>query len=90
MPLKVFSTLWTEDFVKHWENLYLDDVLIFSSIPPEYLPYIEWVLNKWKEHYLFAQPTKCKMGRTELEYLSYIIRNNAIKPPLSKSKAISR
>ena len=63
----------------------LDDILVYSSSTSEHLQHIEWVLFKLRSNSLFANPTKCEFGLTNLENLEHIISSGTVKPDLKKA-----
>ncbi|EDO18644.1 Tkp3 protein [Vanderwaltozyma polyspora DSM 70294] len=71
-------------------NVYLDDILIFSSSETEHWKHIDLVLQKLKNEQLIVKKPKCSFAEKEVEYLGYIISEHKIKPVQSKCEAISK
>ena len=67
-------------------TMYLNNILIYSSSTSKHLQHIEWVLSEIISNYLFAKPTKCEFGLTELDYLGYIISNGTFKLDTKKTE----
>ena len=57
--------VFQEDF-DYFGNVYLDDILIYSSSTIEHLQHIELVLYKVKSNFFFVKYTKCEFGLTKL------------------------
>ena len=84
---KIINSVFKED-LDHFCTVYLDNILIYSSTYFKHLQYIEWALSKLRSNSLFAKPTKCEFGLTELEYLGHIILSGTVKPDPRKTEAI--
>jgi hypothetical protein len=54
--------------------IYLDDILIFSENPANYIKIIREILEKLKENKLFANLKKYDFGTNIIEFLRFIIR----------------
>ena len=57
------------DFLDHFVVIFMDDVLIFSKDMESHQKHIDMVLNRMREHQLYAHPEKCEFFKTEIEYL---------------------
>jgi putative transposase len=53
--------------------VYLDDIIIFLDSLEEHRKHLELVLNKLRNINLFAKPSKCTFGVSELEFCGHII-----------------
>ena len=53
--------------------VFFDDILIYSPTVVDHFKQVAEVLNKLKEHYLYAKRSKCLFAQTEVAYLSHII-----------------
>ena len=47
----------------------LDDVLIYSANPQNHVDHLRKVLDKLREHQLFAKASKCEILKTSVEFL---------------------
>ena len=75
------------EVLNHFNAEYLDDILVYLFSTAKHLPHIDWVLSKLRSNSLFAKPTKCEFGLTELDYLGHIICSGTVKSN-PKTKAI--
>ena len=53
--------------------VFLDDILIFSKNETEHLAHLKLVLQKLREHHLFAKLSKCAFCLQEVEFLGHIV-----------------
>ena len=67
---------------------YLDNILIFSKTPEEYIEYIYKVLEVYIKYNLRLKLKKCEFGVTRTEFLGYIIISGKIEIDLKKVKSI--
>ena len=68
--------------------VFLDDILIYSKTPEDHLKHLAMVLEKLREHKLYAQPSKCAFGLTEVDFLGHVITSEGIKTDERKAKAV--
>ncbi len=64
------------EFVK----IFLDDILVFSRDYSEHLKHLELVLRRLRKQNISINFAKSTFGKTEVQYLGYIIDNNGIRP----------
>jgi hypothetical protein len=57
---------------------YIDDILIFSKTREEHQRHVQ-VLEKLKEHSLFASPEKCSFYADNVTFLGFSISSQGIK-----------
>ena len=58
--------------------VYLDDILIYSRDEKEHLEHIRLVLEKLREHLLYAKMSKCEFLRSTISYLGHNISSAGI------------
>jgi len=68
--------------------VYLDDILIFSKNPEEHQKHVLDVLERLKQHGLYAKPEKCEFSVKSTEFLGFIISPSGISMSQSKVDAI--
>jgi hypothetical protein len=56
--------------------IYLDNILIFSKNPINYIKTIREILERLKENKFFANFKKYNFGTNMIEFLGFIIRPN--------------
>ena len=67
---------------------YLDDIIIYSSIPEEHLEHIRTVFQKLRDAKLSMKLNKCHFFTKEIQYLGHILGSEGIKPVPAKTEAI--
>lgn len=69
---------------------YLDDIVVHSADWSSHLKRLNAVLNALWEAGLTANPTKCKLGLEEAEYLGFTIGRGNVRPQKRKTDTISQ
>lgn len=59
--------------------VYMDDILIFTETLEEHRKIVLQVLQRLKEHDLYAKPEKCTFEAESIEFLGLIISHNEIR-----------
>ena len=72
----------------HYCIIYLDDVIAFSKTPEEHLLRLTAVFEKLKQVGLKLKPSKCKLFRQELVYLSHVVSKDGVQTDSKKVEAI--
>ena len=67
---------------------YLDDVLIFSRTLDEHREHVRTVLDKFREHKLYAKKSKCEFFRNEVKFLGFIVGADGVKVDPEKVEAV--
>lgn len=67
---------------------YLDDILIPAKSWEDMLLILREVLERLRTAHLTLKLSKCEFGKTEVEFLGFIINENGIKPGTRKIRAI--
>ena len=63
---------------------YIDDIVVHNQTWEEHLVWVEAVLQALREADLTANPTKCRLGREEAQYLCHVVRRGCIRPQTGK------
>lgn len=69
--------------------VYIDDILIASNSRKEHEDHIREVCERLKKYGLRINSSECQFGKTEKEFLGYLITSQGIKPMPEKIKAIT-
>lgn len=77
-----------KDYLGKFVVVYLDDILIFSDTPEEHMRHLELVLQRLREHKLYAQLPKCDFGLSELKFLGHMVGAFGVKPDPAKVKVV--
>ena len=67
---------------------YIDDLLVASSNEQEHLTHLEALFNRLKDNGLVINPSKCKFGCSQIEFLGHEITAHGAAPLPSKVQAI--
>ena len=70
--------------------IYLDDVIIFSRTEEEHLEWMCVVFDRFREHGLKLKPSKCKVFKTEINYLAHHVSKRGILPSKMNLEAIAQ
>ena len=69
--------------------VFLDDILIYSRNEEEHLGHLQLVLEKLREHKLYAKQSKCAFLLEEVEFLGHIVSKHGIKMDGAKVQAVA-
>ena len=68
--------------------VYLDDILIYSRSWEDHKRHIAEVLERLREHKLYAKVSKCEFGKVEVEFLGHIVTQSGVKVDAKKVEAV--
>jgi hypothetical protein len=60
--------------------VYLDDILVYSKNEEDHEQHLRQVLERLKEHQLYAKLSKCTFFANSIEYLGHIIDGEGLRP----------
>ena len=69
--------------------VYLDDILIYSKNEEEHAEHLRLVLEKLREHQLYAKFSKCEFWLKEVEFLGHVISGEGIAVDPSKVQSVT-
>ena len=75
-------------FLDDFVLVYLDDIMIYSRTWEEHLQQISAVLDRLREHKLYAKLSKCEFGRLKAEFLGHIVSDMGIGVDPKKVEAV--
>ena len=87
-----FVTLMNEvlrPFIDSFVIVYIDDILVYSSSREQHILHLTAVLEKLREHKLYAKMKKCVFAVEETEFLGHIVSGHGIRTDPQKISAIS-
>jgi hypothetical protein len=82
-----FMYLMNKVFMKYLDKfmvVFIDDILIFSKNKEEYAEHLRLVLQKLREHKLYAKRSKCEFWLKEVSFLGHVVSNGGIAVDPSK------
>lgn len=86
-----FCTLMNQvlhGFLDEFVVVYLDDIVVFSETLEEHLTHLRKVLDRLREHELYAKPSKCSFAQETIHFLGHIIERGRIRMDPKKVQAI--
>lgn len=69
-------------------TVYLDDILIFSRTEQEHRKHVRLVLERLRQHELYASPKKCHFMTNEVEFLGIIVSDKGLKVNPAKTSIV--
>ena len=70
--------------IRKFCTVYLDDIIIYSTIFQDHCNYVQQVFTRLKEAGLKIKSEKCTFVVNEVSYLGHIVGSNGIKPDQKK------
>jgi ribonuclease HI len=68
--------------------VFIDDILVFSKTDKEHAEHLRLVLQKLREHKLYAKRSKCEFWLKEISFLSHVVSNGGISVDPGKVKDV--
>ena len=86
----VFQRLMDQvlDKDKHFSQVYIDDIVVFSESWELHCEHISLVLCRLKEAGLTANVSKCQWGQTQIEFLGHMVGQGLVCPAQLKVQAV--
>jgi hypothetical protein len=78
------------DFLDRFVVVFIDDVLVYSKTREEHARHLEAVLQRLREHSLFAKLSKCEFWLGEVRFLGHVISGEGIAVDPEKIDAVVR
>ena len=72
------------------DDIYVDDILIFSSTLSEHLTHVRRVIDRLLSAGLKLKPAKCQFVKKEVEYLGHVITPKGVKPNPRITESVQR
>jgi hypothetical protein len=82
-----FMYLMNKVFMEYLDKfvvVFIDDILVFSKNEEEYAEHLRLVLQKLREHKLYAKRSKCEFWLREVSFLGHVVSNGGIAVDPSK------
>ncbi len=67
---------------------YIDDILIASRDEAEHIQHLRQLFTRLQDNGVVVSASKCVFGKSEVQFLGYIVDRNGTRPQLSKVDAI--
>jgi hypothetical protein len=75
-------------FLRKFELLFFDDILIYNKYWEEHVQHVDNVLQLLEEKKLYENPSKCAFGVQEVGYLGHILSHEGLKVDPNKIEAM--
>ena len=76
------------DYLDDFVIVFLDDILIYSKTIEDHVVHLRKVLQKLREHQLFAKASKCEIAYESIEFLGQQVTPARMSPTKVKIKAV--
>jgi len=76
------------DLLDKGVNVYLDDIIIYSSDMPSHQHLVRQVLSRLRAHQLYAKAEKCLFHQTSIEFLGFVVSHSQISMDPAKVSSI--
>src|SRR3954463_5244653 len=86
-----FSRLMNYIFMEYLDKfvvVYLDDIFIYSKNKEEHAEHLRLILEKLREHKLYAKYSKCEFWLPEVTYLGHVISKDGVAVTPERIQAI--
>jgi hypothetical protein len=72
------------DYLNKFVVVFIDDILIYSQSEEEHVDHLKMVLQRLREHQLYAKLSKCEFWINEVLFLGHIINKEGLAVDLKK------
>jgi hypothetical protein len=66
------------DYLDKFVVVFIDDILIYSQSEEEHVDHLKMVLQRLREHQLYAKLSKCEFWINEVRFLGHIINKDGL------------
>jgi len=77
-----------QPYLDEFVVVYLDDIVIFSNSDEDHAKHLALVLDRLREHHLFAKPAKCVIGARTIEFCGHVVGGGELRTARSKTQLI--
>ena len=78
-----------KEFLDKFIVIFIDDILIYSKTRKDHEAHLELVLQRLKEHRLYAKFKKCEFWIEQVTFLKHVISKDGVSVDPSKVEAVS-
>jgi hypothetical protein len=76
------------EYLDKFVVVFINDILVFSKTKEEHAEHLRLVLQKLREHQLYAKQSKYEFWLKEVSFLGHVVSNEEISVDPSKVKAV--
>ncbi|WVZ88945.1 hypothetical protein U9M48_035412 [Paspalum notatum var. saurae] len=77
------------DYLDKFVVVFIDDILIYSKTEVEYEEHLRLVLQRLREHKLYAKFSKCEFWIDEVRFLGHVVSKGGIAVDLSRVSTVT-
>ena len=77
-----------KDFLDQFVIVFIDDILVYSQSEIEHERHLRMVLQRLRDHQLYAKFKKCEFWLSQVTFLGHIVGRDGIKVDPSKIEAV--
>ena len=77
------------DFLDKFVVVFIDDILVYSKNEEEHKEHLRLVLEKHREHQLYAKFSKCEFWLKEVGFLGHVISREGIAVDPTKVESVT-
>nr|CAE04051.2 OSJNBb0062B06.9 [Oryza sativa Japonica Group] len=86
-----FMNLMNKIFMEYLDQfvvVFIDDILIYSKNEEEHAEHLRLIMEKLRDHQLFAKFSKCEFWLDRVAFLGHVISSNGVEVDPSKVEAV--
>jgi len=76
------------EYLDKFVVVFIDDILVFSKTKEEHDEHLRLVLQKLREHKLYAKRSKCEFWLEEVSFLGHVVSNGGVVVDPSKVRDV--
>lgn len=76
------------DFIGHFLDVYLDDIIIYSDMLDEHIEHIKKIIDILEREQLYLSTNKLQLLKSELKILGHIVDNEGIRMDPDKADSV--
>jgi hypothetical protein len=76
------------EYLDKFVVVFIDDILVFSKTEKEHAEHLRLVLQKLREHKLYAKRSKCEFWLKEIYFVGHVVSNGGISVDPGKVKDV--
>jgi hypothetical protein len=76
------------EYLDKFAVVFIDDILVYSKTKEEHAKHLRLILQKLREHKLYAKRSKCEFWLKEVTFLGHVVSNGGISVDPSKIKDV--
>src|SRR6266540_2960483 len=76
------------EYLDKFVVVFIDDIMIFSKTKEEHEEHLRMVLQKLRDHQLYAKLSKCEFWLKEVSFLGHVISGGGVSADLGKVRDV--